>query len=516
MTERRERRLLLALFGLALLLRCGFSLVYGLGAPPARWGDDAEYDAIASHLVFGHHYQNNWFPPGYPFFLAMVYSLFGHSFAAVRLVQAVLGAASCCVVYLVGRDAFGRAVGWFAGLALAFWPGHIYMSWRLMSETLFTLLIACAVFTARPLLAAASTRREGAPSPDGARPVQHPIRLGAVLGLTLGASALVKSNLVLFAALAIGWLLVGGIFWRRRESIARNAALDAPIDRHAALGAPNDRHAALDVPVDHRWRQRWAPAAAALAAFLAMLLANPLANRLSLAAGGATGPVALTPGNAGPTLWWSNNPLADGYFVDPDDTAAGRSFIARHGLARAMRDPNPFVRDAAQRRLAFAWIRENPGDFGVLVLRKLWNAYGPTPHAAVLSQSSFAQVLQLITWSALLPAALAGIALSRRRWRAALPLYLVLAASVLTTVVFYGTPRFTLPVAPYLLVFAGYSLHAAALQLRGVRRARAAAGSSRARTGARYWDASAPTSEGASCSRAATSSSGVFPQPGSV
>jgi hypothetical protein len=507
-TGPRERRRLLALFVLALLLRCAFSLVYGLGAPPERWGDDADYDAIASRLVLDHQYENNWFPPGYPFFLAIVYSLFGHSLAAVRLLQALLGAAACVVVYLIGRDTFGPAVGWFTGLALAAWPGHIYMSWRIMSETLFTLLIALSVYAARPLLAAA-TRGGGAGAGTDAAPsgaVHRPVRLALLLGLALGAATLVKSNLLAFPALVIGWLLAGELLATPRPRLAfRELPAVRPLPASGELPAnraPADTRA-LPAPRLLAAVRRAAPAAAALAAFLLMLLANPLANRLSLAAESKSGPVALTPGNTGPTLWWSNNPLADGYFVDPDDTAAGRSFIARHGASQAMRDPNPFVRDAAQRRLALAWIRENPGDFLVLVLRKLWNAYGPTPHAAVLSQSPFAQLLQLVTWGALLPAALAGIVLARHRWRAALPLHLVLLASLLATVVFYGTPRFTLPIAPYLLVFAGYSLQSAACQLRGALRRPAGPARAVAAGPPRPLAAAAP-------------SSGAFPQPGNL
>jgi len=122
--------------------------------------------------------------------------------------------------------------------------------------------------------------------------------------------------------------------------------------------------------------------------------------------------------------------------------------------------------------------------------------------AAVLSQSPFAQLLQLITWGALLPAALAGIVLTRRRWRAALPLHLVLLASLFATVVFYGTPRFTLPVAPYLLVFAAYSLCSASCQLRGALRR----------------PASPPRAVAAGPPRAAAAalSSGAFPQPGNL
>jgi len=126
---------------------------------------------------------------------------------------------------LIGRDTFGPAVGWLAGLALAAWPGHVYMSWRIMSETLFTLLIALSVYAARPLLAAATRGAAGGgasteadagtdATPSGA--VHRPVRLALVLGLALGAATLVKSNLLAFPALVIGCLLAGELLAKPR------------------------------------------------------------------------------------------------------------------------------------------------------------------------------------------------------------------------------------------------------------------------------------------------------------
>ncbi len=394
----------LAVFLLALLVRCSFMLAYGLSAPPTAWGDDTDYDAIARGLAGpAHVYQNTWFPPGYPLFLALVYGLAGPlKLAAVRLVQAALSAATCWVTYVIGRRAFGTVPGRVAALLLALYPGHVYMAWRLMAETLFTLLIALAVLGVQQALAC-----DGGAS----RAAGRALRAAAGAGAALGAATLVKSNLLLLVPLLVLWVVA------------------------ATPGTP---------------LRKLAPAAAMAASCGLLLLASPLANRLS--------PVQRAvwlPGNGGPTLWWSNNPLADGYFVDPANTAAGDAFIDRHGLESAAEARDPVVRDRADRQLAWDWIRENPGAFAALAGRKLWNAFGPLPRSELLSRQELAALVQAFVYGALLPLMAAGLWLSRRRWRQAMPLYLAIGSYAAMTVVFYGTPRFTLVVMPYLLTFAG-------------------------------------------------------------
>jgi 4-amino-4-deoxy-L-arabinose transferase-like glycosyltransferase len=401
----------LAVFLLALVLRCAFMLSYGLSAPPTAWGDDADYDAIARGLVGpAHLYQNTWFPPGYPLFLALVYGLAGPmKLAAVRLVQAVLSAATCWLTYAIGRNAFGTTSGRVAAVLLALYPGHVYMAWRLMAETLFTLLIALAVLAVQRAAA-----RDGA----RARTEGPALAIAIAGGAALGAATLVKSNLILLVPLSVLWL---------------------------AVAMPG------------MLRRRVAAAAAMAASCGLLLLASPLANRLS-----PSHHAAWLPGNGGPTLWWSNNPLADGYFVDPDDTAAGSAFIDRHGLeSAALGTRDPVVRDRADRQLAWAWIRENPGAFVALAGRKLWNAFGPLPRSALFSREELAARVQALFYGALLPLIAAGLWLSRHRWREAMPLYLAVGSYVAMTVVFYGTPRFTLVVMPYLLAFAGLAAAAA-------------------------------------------------------
>lgn len=398
------RRLGLLVFVAALAVRLAVVLALGLGSPPASWGDDADYDALARGIAGSSHvYANSWFPPGYPFFLAAIYGVAGPSPAAVRLVQAVLSAATCWVIFAIGRHAFGLAAGGIAGLLLAFYPGHAYMAWRLMAETPFILLIAVAV--------SAGQRAAAAGSP----------RLAAAAGAALGAATLFKSNLALAAPLLLlwpAWAMAGG---RRR--------------RAAVL-------------------------AAGTAACVLALAALPLAN-----AGSPGRSAALLPGNGGPTLWWSNNPLADGYFVDPDRTAAGRDFIARHGLApAALQSRDPFLRSRADRQLALAWMRENPGAFLQLAGRKLWNAFGVVPRAEAFAHLRLAAWLHALSYGGLLPLIGFGVWRSRRAWRAAIPCYLLLAASVAMTVICYGSPRFTLLVMPFLLIFAGAAVAAPAAQ----------------------------------------------------
>ncbi|MBV8202747.1 MAG: glycosyltransferase family 39 protein [Acidobacteria bacterium] len=401
----------LAIFLLALVLRCAFMLSYGLSAPPIAWGDDTDYDAIARGLAGpAHLYQNTWFPPGYPLFLALVYGLAGPlKVAAVRLIQAVLSAATCWLTYAIARHAFGAIPGRVAGLLLALYPGHVYMAWRLMAETLFTLLIALAVLATQRALARFDARE---------RTAWPALWTAAGAGLALGAATLFKSNLLLLVPLFVLWL---------------------------AVAVPGTA------------RRRAAAAAAMAASCGLLLLASPLANRFS-----PLHRAAWLPGNGGPTLWWSNNPLADGYFVDPDNTPAGNAFIDRHGLeSAALETRDPAVRDRADRQLAWAWIRENPRAFVRLAGRKLWNAFGPLPRAELFSRDELAARVQALVYGSLLPLIGAGLWLSRRCLRQAMPLYLTIGSYAAMTVIFYGTPRFTLVVMPYLLAFAGLAVGAA-------------------------------------------------------
>lgn len=57
--------------------------------------------------------------PLYAYFLGGIYSIFGHDWLLVRLVQIVVGSASCVLVYIVGKRFFRAGVGRLAGIIAA-------------------------------------------------------------------------------------------------------------------------------------------------------------------------------------------------------------------------------------------------------------------------------------------------------------------------------------------------------------------------------------------------------------
>jgi 4-amino-4-deoxy-L-arabinose transferase-like glycosyltransferase len=383
------------LFLAALALRIGFVLLYDVTEPPTSWGDDIAYDRIATTLVEEQRYVNSWFPPGYPLFLASIYATIGRHLALVRLLQAFLGSLTCVIVYLLGRQIFSRRVGLLAGGLLAIFPGHIYMSWRIMGEVLFVFLWAISIFLALRLL-------------RNPRPTT-----GALLGLTMGSATLVKSNLFVLPPLIILWLFV--VFGGTRKKRLRCVTV-------------------------------------VTVAFLGIVVATPITNAIS---GGSAVPL---PGNAGRTLWWANNPLADGYFIEAEAYPEGKTFIRRHDFEARLAAADDFERDKLYGQLALIWIRENPTDFFRLCGKKLNGAFGLFPQAVVLKQNTFARRLYALSYGLIASFALPGLLFAWRKGNSVLPLYGLLVSYLVMVLLYYGTPRFTITVIPALVLFAAYTM----------------------------------------------------------
>lgn len=396
-TDPRIRFLVILL--VALLPRVGFVLLYGANAPPTDWGDDWHYDRIARQILLEHALSDGWFPPGYPLFLAGIYAVFGPDLAAVRLLQAVIGAATCGIVYLLGRRLYDERVGVVAALLLAFYPPHLYFTWRIMAETAFAFVVAASALLAMRLLT------EGPSWPS------------VLLGISLGVSNLLKSNLFVWPPVLILWLATN---LRGRQALKLVGGATVP--------------------------------------FLLLVSVVPLAN---LAAGrGLKAPLPL---NAGHTLWWANNPKANGYFVMTDSDPEVQAFIRSQGLAGALSAASRAEKDRIYQRLALVWIRTHPVDFLRLVPHKLLNAFSPFPKAAVFESGGAARLVFVLSYGLLLPFAVYGLARSIRRPNAERQVvHLILVSYVSMVVLFYGTPRFTLVVMPYVSIFAAHTLTAAA------------------------------------------------------
>jgi tetratricopeptide (TPR) repeat protein len=166
-------------------------------------GDAATYDKWASQIADGDWIGKGVFyqAPLYPYFLGVIYALFGKGSLAVRVVQIILGAGSCMLLARAGRSFFGKAnTGLVAGVLLAVYPTAIFFDCSIQKSVL-DLFFVCA------LLAVVGRLLE--------RP-QNQWWLAA--GLILGLLALTRENALLFLPIVVAWLSIAwrGELWRTR------------------------------------------------------------------------------------------------------------------------------------------------------------------------------------------------------------------------------------------------------------------------------------------------------------
>jgi len=134
-------------FAAALATRL-FFVMYGQGYN----GDSPQYRAIARHIV-----EHGTFaivdgsptvfrPPGYPFFMAVVYAFFGTSDLTVLLAQAIVGAAACALLYRLLLRLVGAPVAALTAVMTAVHTDLAFYAGRILSETLISAALVAFVY----------------------------------------------------------------------------------------------------------------------------------------------------------------------------------------------------------------------------------------------------------------------------------------------------------------------------------------------------------------------------------
>jgi tetratricopeptide (TPR) repeat protein len=148
-TFRRDRRLLLVILFLAFAVRIAYlvdihdSPYLSYPVLDSFWYDAKAKDVIAGDLLAS---SGSFRTPLYIYFMAGCYQVFGHGYLAPLVIQALLGAFSCGLLYIIGARLFGNLAGAVAGLGFAVYRMAIYSDGEILPTTFFLVFMLAAVY----------------------------------------------------------------------------------------------------------------------------------------------------------------------------------------------------------------------------------------------------------------------------------------------------------------------------------------------------------------------------------
>lgn len=193
------------------------------------------------------------------------------------------------------------------------------------------------------------------------------------------------------------------------------------------------------------WRRHWIPAAIFAAA--CVLVVAPWTARNAR----EYGRFVLVASEGGITFWTGNHPLASG-----EGDLAANPALKRANVELRARHPGktPEELEPVYYREAWRFIGEQPAAWAGLLARKAFYTLVPVgPSYRLHSTRYFAA--SALSYAAVLPFALLGLAALRRRGEMPVPLLLLAASSLVVCLVFFPQERFRIPVVdPTLLVAA--------------------------------------------------------------
>jgi hypothetical protein len=384
------------------------SLVYDKWAKALVWGGDLPATKMMQ-------------TPMYPWFLSLIYRVFGPDPTAVKSVQAILGVMTCAFITVITRRLFrSSTAGIIAGLLAALYLPSIFYEGVLLPATL--ILFFNALFV---LLMVTDTGQAG------------PARLMAA-GFVLGLSVMTRPVALLLLPFALVYI------WLRTRKFSGTDGAD---------GFTRSGRKILRL-------------SGALLIGLVFAV-TPLTIRNARMTGTFQ---PLTTGG-GISFYQGYNPKANGFYSipyyrgmslggSPEIQQARMTMLAETAEKRNL---SPAEVSRFWTRETFRYISSEPGRSASLALRKFlyfFNRYERASIESIPFHRKFGGIiaLPLPGYWFVLSFALLGIVLTRKRWDRLMLLYGGVLTYLATAIVFYVLARYRLPVVVFLIPFAGGAL----------------------------------------------------------
>jgi 4-amino-4-deoxy-L-arabinose transferase-like glycosyltransferase len=132
--------------------------------------------------------------PGYPFFLAVLYRIFGHSYVYVKFFQILISLFSLLFIFLLAKGVFGERVAFLSVSIGALYPPFISYNTFIYTETIFTFCVVSFIYFSWMAV------------------VKMKNYFSFLAGLAIGYGALVRGEAILFLPAS---LLFGFIYLRK-------------------------------------------------------------------------------------------------------------------------------------------------------------------------------------------------------------------------------------------------------------------------------------------------------------
>ncbi|MEI8175788.1 MAG: tetratricopeptide repeat protein [Candidatus Omnitrophota bacterium] len=410
----RSWAMVTALFGVAFLVRC-IALVQLQKSPVGSLIvlDAADYDQWAVRIARGDWIGKNVFyaMPFYPYFLGVIYFLFGHALSAVRVVQILIGALNCALLFGLAKKTFGNVVAVVSGIAYAFLGWAILYDMMIVSTSLIVLSYLCILNLAADHCRNPSKRRI------------------FLIGIATGISSLIAANAMVFTAVFAVWIFMS----TAKKSVRRALAFTA-----------------------------------LFLAGCALMIAPVTVRNYSVAKDFV--PVTA---HGGLNFYLGNNTLADGANVNLPFLSSGSSEMISDSVAYAQREAGRALKPSQISAFWFGkgcdFIRSHPGRFVELLGIKLRLFFLGYEMADIFSLRFYASPVPLlgivdippIRLDLIIPLAVIGIMIAmtaRRKDPALATLLIFLGSYIFSVILFLVNTRYKLPIIPVMILFAAYAV----------------------------------------------------------
>lgn len=418
-----ERKILFVIFIISFVIR----LIYIYFIPTTLFSDQSGYDLLAVGISEGEGYgptpllmggvsssactDYSFMPPGYPFFLAIIYRIFGHNILIAKIFQAFIGSFTCIIIYFIGKNIFNKKIGILSALVAAFYPTFIIFSGLLFTETLYIFLVSLAILY---LLKDFD---------------QPSVKNLLIIGLSLGLAMLTRTIIMFFIPFILLWMILYSSSKNLSEKPSSSESYPSTKQKKKNLM----RFFVLFIII--------------------MCVISPWTVR-NYNVHHEFVPIST---NGGVAFWYGNNPEPRSSHIDFGD-------ITNNPLINMT---DEVQRDRLGYKEGFKFIRENPCTFLFLCVKRFSNFWGLPIWFFIfyeynyfiipISKLSFMVLapLTVIPYIILIPLSIFGIIFHSRSAKTSLLLLLISYYTIVHTIVM-STHRYHIAIVPFLIIFAIY------------------------------------------------------------